>query len=130
MSGPKEACSRKLTAAAAFSGVPAVVTVTFSPFDVPPPGAGLVTCTVTDPAYGAKGAGTTDDTQAFVKAIMGCEGMGGGHVVVTAIVPIALTDITGSLARQCGFKGVVDLLKIAQHGPGRCGFLIDFYYQE
>jgi len=56
--------------------------------------------------------------------------MGDGHVVVTAIVPIALTDITGSLARQCGFKGAVDLLKIAQHGPGRCGFLIDFYYQE
>ena len=56
--------------------------------------------------------------------------MGGGHVVVTTILPIALADITGSLARQCGFKGVVDLLKIAKHGPGRNVFLIDFYYKK
>lgn len=56
--------------------------------------------------------------------------MGDGHVLVTAIVPISLTDITGSLARQCGFKGVVDLLKIAKHGPGRNVFLIDFYYEK
>lgn len=56
--------------------------------------------------------------------------MGDGHVVVTKIVPIALADITGSLARQCGFKGVVDLLKVAKHGPGRNVFLIDFHYQK
>lgn len=54
---------------------------------------------------------------------------GDGHVVVTEIVPIGLADITGSLARQCGFKGTVDLLKIAQHGPGRNVFLIDFRYE-
>jgi len=52
-----------------------------------------------------------------------------GHVLVTSIRPIALADITGSLARQCGFKGTVDLLKIAQHGPGRNVFLIDFHYE-
>jgi hypothetical protein len=56
--------------------------------------------------------------------------LGDGHVVVGAIVPIALADITGSMARQCGFKGVVDLLKVAQHGPGRNVFLIDFRYEE
>jgi hypothetical protein len=56
--------------------------------------------------------------------------MGDGHVVVTAIMPIGLEDITGPLARQCGFKGVVDLLKIAKHGPGRNIFLIDFHYEE
>ena len=56
--------------------------------------------------------------------------MGDGHVVVTAISPISLGDITGSLARQCGFKGTVDLLKVAQHGPGRNIFLIDFYYKD
>ena len=56
--------------------------------------------------------------------------MDDGHVVVTAIHPIGLADITGSLARQCGFKGVVDLLKIAQHGTGRSVFLIDFQYEK
>ena len=56
--------------------------------------------------------------------------MGDGHVVVTAIRPIALSDITGSLARQCGFKGTLDLLMIAKHGPGRNVFLIDFHYEE
>ena len=56
--------------------------------------------------------------------------LGGGHVVVTAIRPIALSDVTGSLARRCGFKGTVDLLKVAQHGPGRNVFRIDFHYEE
>jgi len=56
--------------------------------------------------------------------------MGDGHLVVTTILPITLADITGSLARQCGFKGVVDLLKIAKHGPGRNVFLIDFYFKR
>ena len=56
--------------------------------------------------------------------------LGDGHVLVTAILPIALADVTGSLARQCGFKGVVDLLKVAKHGPGRNVFLIDFRYQK
>jgi hypothetical protein len=56
--------------------------------------------------------------------------MDDGHVVVTAIRPIALADITGVLARQCGFKGTVDLLKIAQHGSGRNVFLIDFHYEK
>jgi hypothetical protein len=56
--------------------------------------------------------------------------MDNGHVVVTHIVPIDLAEVTGPLARQCGFKGVVDLLEIAKHGPGQDVFLIDFYYEE
>jgi len=56
--------------------------------------------------------------------------MDGGHVVVTAIAAIGLAEITGSLARQCGFKGVVDLLKVAKHGPGRNVFLIEFHFVE
>jgi hypothetical protein len=51
MSGPKEDCSRKRTAAAELTGDPAVVTVTLSPLEVPPPGAGLLTFTVTDPSW-------------------------------------------------------------------------------
>lgn len=56
--------------------------------------------------------------------------MGDGHVVVTEIVPIDFSEITGTMARECGFKGLLDLLKVAQHGPGRNVFLIDFYYEE
>ncbi|MGH8271885.1 MAG: ASCH domain-containing protein [Gammaproteobacteria bacterium] len=56
--------------------------------------------------------------------------MGDGRVVVTPVSPISLQDITGSLARQCGFNGTVDLLKVAQHGPGRNVFVIDFRYEN
>jgi len=42
------------------------------------------TCSVTDPAYGAKGDGRTDDSAAFGKAIAACAAKGGGHVNVPA----------------------------------------------
>ncbi len=51
-----------------------------------------------------------------------------GHIVVESIRPIALTDITGELARRSGFAGVVDLLKVAKHGSGTNIYLIDFHY--
>ena len=51
-----------------------------------------------------------------------------GHIVVESIRPIALQDVTGELARRSGFKGVVDLLKVARHGSGRNVYLIEFQY--
>ena len=51
-----------------------------------------------------------------------------GHIVVESIQPISIEDITGELARRSGFKGVVDLLKVAKHGPGRNVYLIEFHY--
>ena len=54
--------------------------------------------------------------------------MEGGHIVVESILPISLADITGELARRSGFKGVVDLLKVAKHGSGRNVYLIEFHY--
>jgi hypothetical protein len=56
--------------------------------------------------------------------------MDDGYVVVTSIQPIQLEDVTGSLARRSGFKGVVDLLKVARHGPGRNVFLIEFRFES
>lgn len=54
--------------------------------------------------------------------------MEGGHIVVESIRQIALSDITGELARRSGFEGVVDLLKVAKHGSGRNVYLIGFHY--
>ena len=41
-------------------------------------------CPVTDAAFGGRGDGTTDNTEAFKKAIATCAQAGGGHVVVPA----------------------------------------------
>lgn len=54
--------------------------------------------------------------------------MEGGEIEVTSIEPITLQHITHELAVEQGFEGVVDLLKIAKHGPGRNVYLIRFHY--
>ena len=54
--------------------------------------------------------------------------LGHGHIEVTAIREISLEDITPQLARRSGFLGVVDLLKVAKHGPGERVFLVEFAY--
>jgi hypothetical protein len=51
-----------------------------------------------------------------------------GHIVVTSLLEMPLADVTPALARRSGFVGLVDLLKIARHGPGRRVFLIEFRY--
>jgi hypothetical protein len=50
--------------------------------------------------------------------------------VVEKIREISLSDITPQLARRSGFEGVVDLLKVAKHGPGTHVYLIDFHYED
>ena len=56
--------------------------------------------------------------------------LGPGYVVVRSIKCIALSDITPALARRSGFASVVDLLKVAKHGPGENVYLIEFEYEE
>ena len=51
-----------------------------------------------------------------------------GAIEVDSIVPIALADITPALARESGFKGVIDLLKVAKHGRGESVYLVRFHY--
>ena len=51
-----------------------------------------------------------------------------GHIVVESIRQISIDDITGDLARRSGFKGVVDLLKVAKHGAGTNVYLVEFHY--
>jgi hypothetical protein len=54
--------------------------------------------------------------------------LGAGVIEVTAIREIAMQDITPDLARRSGFLGVVDLLKVAKHGPGERVYLVEFEY--
>ena len=51
-----------------------------------------------------------------------------GEIEVDSITPIGLPDITPELARESGFLGVVDLLRIAKHGKGDRIYLIRFHY--
>lgn len=51
-----------------------------------------------------------------------------GEIEIDSITPIGLPDITPQLARESGFLGVVDLLKIAKHGKGDRIYLIRFHY--
>jgi hypothetical protein len=51
-----------------------------------------------------------------------------GMIEIDSIHPIGLPDITGDLARESGFLGVVDLLKIAKHGRGENIYLVRFHY--
>ena len=60
----------------------------------------------------------------------GSYALGPGHIEVTSIKEIALSDITPALAKRSGFAGVVDLLKVAKHGPGEHVFLVEFEYKD
>lgn len=51
-----------------------------------------------------------------------------GEIQVDSILPMDLADITPELARLSGFKGVIDLLKVAKHGPGENVYLVRFHY--
>ena len=54
--------------------------------------------------------------------------LGEGIIEVTSVRRITLADITLELAKRSGFAGVVDLLKVAKHGPGENVYLIEFEY--
>jgi hypothetical protein len=56
--------------------------------------------------------------------------LGDGAIEVTAIREISMEDITPDLARKSGFLGVVDLLKVAKHGPGERVYLVEFEYHD
>lgn len=51
-----------------------------------------------------------------------------GQIEVDSIEPIGFPDITPQLARESGFLGVLDLLKVAKHGRGNNIYLIRFHY--
>ena len=51
-----------------------------------------------------------------------------GEIEIDSIELIGLPDITSELARESGFLGVLDLLKVAKHGKGERIYLVRFRY--
>jgi hypothetical protein len=51
-----------------------------------------------------------------------------GEIEVDSIESIGFPDITPELARESGFNGLIDLLKVARHGQGQNVYLIRFHY--
>jgi hypothetical protein len=53
---------------------------------------------------------------------------GEDEIEVDSIEMIGFPDITPELARESGFMGVLDLLKVAKHGRGENIYLVRFHY--
>lgn len=51
-----------------------------------------------------------------------------GQIEIDSVEMIGLPDITPELARESGFLGVIDLLKVAKHGSGEKIYLVRFHY--
>jgi len=51
-----------------------------------------------------------------------------GEIEVDSIEAIGFPDITPALARESGFLGLVDLLKVAKHSKGENIYLVRFHY--
>jgi hypothetical protein len=51
-----------------------------------------------------------------------------GEIEIDSMEPIGFPDVTPDLARESGFLGVLDLLKVAKHGRGEKIYLIRFHY--
>jgi len=54
--------------------------------------------------------------------------MESGEIEVDSIETIGFPDVTPMLARESGFLGVLDLLKVAKHGKGENIYLVRFHY--
>jgi hypothetical protein len=55
--------------------------------------------------------------------------MEGGCIEVTSIREISWDDLTDSLARETGFRNLIDLMKTAKHGSGRRVYFVRFRYR-
>ncbi len=53
-----------------------------------------------------------------------------GEIEVDSIETIGFPEITPELARESGFLGVLDLLKVARHGRGQNIYLVRFHFVQ
>src|SRR5687768_9803611 len=54
--------------------------------------------------------------------------MDGGQIEVESMEQVQLEDVTANLARESGFNGLVDLLKVAKHGSGNNVYIVRFHF--
>jgi len=54
--------------------------------------------------------------------------MEGREIEIDSLEPIGFPDFTSQLARESGFLGLIDLLKVAKHGKGENFYLVRFPY--
>ena len=66
-------------------------------------------------------------TRPHVKAGGRCR-MDEGEIEIESVQEIELSEVTPHLARESGFPGVADLLKVVRHGKGGNIYLICFRY--
>jgi hypothetical protein len=52
-----------------------------------------------------------------------------GHIEVTSIREITWEDLTDTLARDTGFKNLIDMMKTAKHGSGSHIYYVRFEYR-
>jgi len=52
-----------------------------------------------------------------------------GHIEVTSIREITWEDLTDKLARDTGFKNLIDMMKTAKHGSGSHIYYVRFEYR-
>ena len=57
-----------------------------------------------------------------------CYPMDEGEIKIDSVEQIDSVEITPQLARESGFIGVADLLRVARHGKGEKIYLIRFHY--
>ena len=51
-----------------------------------------------------------------------------GEIEIDSVELIEMSEVTPQLARESGFRGLADLLKIARHGKGNNIYLVRFHY--
>ena len=52
-----------------------------------------------------------------------------GHIEITSIREITWEDLDDRLARDTGFKNLIDMMKTAKHGSGSRVYLVRFEYR-
>jgi hypothetical protein len=53
-----------------------------------------------------------------------------GHIEVTSIREISWDDLSDELARDTGFRNLIDLMKTAKHGAGQHLYYVRFRYRR